>query len=120
MDVVQLLVPADGVHIGVQAVSHGEVIALQGQPLPLRQGVDHLGFLAHGGDIEGDRPLVAVQIVIQAGVLGDEQRGGDPLQIQGVGKLLLKGLLDVGNGPLGVIGIQGGGIVFGNVNGAHS
>ena len=33
-------IPADGVHIGVQALAHVEAVALQGQALPLGQGVD--------------------------------------------------------------------------------
>ena len=120
VDVVQLLIPANGVHIRIQAVSDGKVVPFQGQPLPLGQGVDHLGILLNGGNIKADRPLVAVQVVVQSGILRDEQRRRDPLQVQGAGKLLLKGLFDIGNGPLGVIGIQGGGVVLRDHNGAHS
>ena len=65
MDIIQILVPADGIHVGIEAVSHAETVALQGQPLPLGQGMHHLGILAHGGNIEADRPLITVEIVIQ-------------------------------------------------------
>ncbi len=58
--IVQVFIPADGVHIGVQAVADGEVVPLQRQPLPLCQGMDNLGIGAHGGDVEGHGTLVAV------------------------------------------------------------
>ena len=119
VDIVQLLIPTDGVHIGVQAVANGEMVSLQSQALPLGQGVHHLGILAYSGNIKADRPLIAVQIVVQAGIFGDEQGGGHALQVQRIGKFLLEGLLDVGNGPLGVIGVQRGRIVFGDINGTH-
>ena len=34
MDVVQRLVPADGVHVGVQAIPYGKIVALEGETLP--------------------------------------------------------------------------------------
>ena len=119
VDVVQFLVPADGVHIGVQAVAHGEMIPLQSQPLPLGQGVHHLGISSYRGDVEGNRTLIAVQVVVQAGVFGDEQGSGDPLQIQRVGELILEGGFDVGDGSLGVVGVQLGGVALGNKDLIH-
>ena len=120
MDIVQLFVPADGVHIGVQAVAQGEVVPLQGQPLPFCQGMDYLGIHSHSGNIEGYRPFHTAQVVIQTGALGDEQRSGNALQVQRLGKLLLKGFFDIGNGPLGVVGIQNGGIILGDVDLIHN
>ena len=120
VDVVQIvLIPADGVHIGVQALAHVEAVALQGQALPLGQGVDHLGVLAHAGDIEPDGTLRAVQVVVQAGVGGYEQGGGHPAQIQGVGKIGLKGFFDKGDGPLQLIIRQGGLVALGDHKIAH-
>ena len=119
VNVVQFLVPADGVHIGVQAVAHGEMIPLQSQPLPLGQGVHHLGIGSYRGDVEGNGTLIAVQVVVQAGAFGDEQGSGDPLQIQRVGELLLEGGLDVGDGTLGVVGVQLGGVALGNKDLIH-
>ena len=37
VEVVQLLVPADGVHVAVQALAHAEAVVLQGLALPLCQ-----------------------------------------------------------------------------------
>ena len=119
VDVVQLFVSADGVHVGVEAAPHPEVVPLQCQPLPLGQGVDHLHLGSHRRHIEAHRPLIAVQVVVQARILRDKQGGRHPLQVQGPGKLVLKGLLDVGNGPLGIVGIQGRPIALGNVNMVH-
>ena len=120
VDVVQiLLVSADGVHIGVKALAHVEAVALQGQALPLGQGVDHLGVLAYAGDIEADGALHAVEVVVQTGVGGHEQGGGHPAQVQGVGKVGLKGFFDKGNGPLQFIVGQGGLVALGDHKSAH-
>ena len=81
--------------------------------------MDHLGISAHGGNVEADGALIAIQIVIQTGILGDEQGSGDPLQVQRGGEFLLEGCFDIGDGPLGVVGIQGRGVVFGNVDFIH-
>ena len=48
-----------------------------------------------------------------------KEGSGNPLQIQSRGKLILKGCLDVRNGALGIIGIQGRRIVFGDVDFVH-
>ena len=64
VDIVELLVPADGVHIGVQSITYGKAVALQSQSLPFCQRMDHLSFFAHGRNVEGDRTLVAVQVVV--------------------------------------------------------
>ena len=121
VDVVQIvLVPADGVHIGVKALAHVEAVALQGQALPLGQGVDHLGVLApDAGDVEPDGTLRAVQVVVQTGVGSHEQGGGHPAQVQGVGKVGLKGFFDKGNGPLQFIVGQGGLVALGDHKSAH-
>ena len=119
MDVVQRFVPADGVHVGVQAISNGEIVALEGEALPFCQRMHHLSVHAHGGNVKGHRPLVAVQVIVQAGAFGDEQGRGDALQVQRLGKFLLERLLDIGNGALGVVGVQHRLVVFGNVNFVH-
>ena len=79
VDVVQLLIPANGVHVGVQAVAHGKMVPLQGQTLPFGQRMHHLGIGPYGGNVKGHRPLVAVQVVIQAGAFCDEQGSGNTL-----------------------------------------
>ena len=65
MDVVQiLLVPADGVHVGVETLAHMEAVALQCKALPLGKRVDHLTVLSHTGNIELDGAFHAVEVVI--------------------------------------------------------
>ena len=119
VDVIQRLIPADGVHIGIKAVAHSEMVALQGKALPLCQRMHHLSFCTHGGNIEADRPFVAIEVIVQAGILGNEQGGRHALEVQGRGKLILEGCLDIGDCALGVVSIQNGGIVFGNINFVH-
>ena len=119
VDIIQIFVSADGVHIGVQAAAHAEIVALQGHALPLRQGMDDLGVGTHGGNVKGNGALVAVQVIVQAGSLGDEKGCGNTLQVQRIGKLLLEGVLDVGNGPLGIVLVQDGLVALGDVAGIH-
>ena len=117
--VVQVLIPADGVHIRIESIAHGEVVPLQGQPLPFGQRMHHLGISLHRRNVKGNRALIAVQVVIQAGVLRDKQWGGDPFQIQCFGEFFLKCFFDVGNGPLSVVGVQHRLIALGNIHFVH-
>ena len=119
MDVVQLLISADRVHIGVQTVADGEAIALQGLTLPLSQGMDNLGILTHRRHIKGNRALHAAEVIVQTGIFGNKQGSGHTLQIQRPGKFLLEHLLDMGNGPLGIVSIQSGLVALGNVDLVH-
>ena len=119
VQVVQRFVPADGVHIGIDALAHAEVVLLQGEALPLGQRVHHLALLAHGGHVEGDGALVAVEVVVQTGGLLDEQRCGHPAQVQRVGQLLLEVVLDEFNGHLHVVHAQRRAVALGNVNLVH-
>ena len=90
MEIIQLLIPADGVHVGVQPLAHGELVAVQGHALPLGQGVDHLGVPARVGHVEGHGPLHAVQIVVQAGGRLHKQGGGHPAQVERTAQIVLK------------------------------
>ena len=79
MEVVQLLIPADGVHVRHQAVAHEEVVVVEGQAFPLGQGVHHLALDAHGGDVEAHRALHTVEVIVEAGGRVHEQGRGDTL-----------------------------------------
>ena len=120
MEVVYLLVAADGVHIGEQALAHVELIALQRQTLPLGQGVYHLTVSAHIGDIKGNRALHAVQVIIQTGILTDKQGSGDPAQIQRLPQIDLKVTLDELDGALHLIDGQRRLVTGGNENLTHA
>ena len=106
VQVVHVLIPADGVHVGVQAVAHVEIIALEGLTLPLGQGVDHLCLGAGGLDAEADGAFHAVQVVVQAGGRFHEQGSGHTAEIQLAGQHVGEQTLGHADGQLGVIGIQ--------------
>ena len=115
MQIVQRLIAADGVHVRIDALAHAEVVFLQGIALPLRQRVHHLAPLAHGGHIERHGALIAVQ----AGIRLDEQRRGHAAQIQRIGQLLLKIVLDKFDGHLHVVYAQRRAIALRNKNTVH-
>ena len=60
VQVVDLFVAPDGVHIGEEALADVELVALEGKALPLGQRLHDLGVGADVGDIEGDGALDAV------------------------------------------------------------
>ena len=104
MHVVQFLVAADGVHIRVKALARIEIVPLQGQPFPFGQGMDHLGLApAQSRHVESDGTLYAVQVVVQSGIAGNEQRRGYAFQIQFGGEFRLKSPAYVFDGALGVV-----------------
>ena len=106
MEVVHLLIAADGVHVGEQTLAGLEAVALQRQTLPLGQRVYHLPGGAHIGDVEGDRALHAVEVVVQAGILLHEQGSGDTAQIQRLPQIHLKIAFDELDGALHLVGGQ--------------
>ena len=119
VEVVQFLVPADGVHITVQALAHPEAVILEGLALPLCQRLDHLCFNAAVFHIEGDFPLDAVQVVVQAGRSLHEERRGHAVEIQRGAQGVGKQPLHRANGALGVVQVQRGRVVCGNDRFAH-
>ena len=119
MEVVQLLIPADGVHVGVEPLSGVELIALQSQALPLGQGVDHLGGVLHPVDLKGDGALHPVQVIVEAGGGGDEQGGRHPVQAQGTGEAVLEQTLEQADGLLGLIEAEEGAVSLGNDGFSH-
>ena len=114
VEVVQLLIPADGVHVGIQALTHGELVAVQGHALPLGQGVYHLGVPPNGGYVKGDGALHPVEIVVQAGGCLHEQRGGHPAQMQRTAQGVLKQAVEQTDGLLGIVQVQAGGVPLGD------
>ena len=121
MEIVGLLIPPDGVHIGVEPLPHGELVAVERHALPLGQGVDHLGVPAGGGDVKGDGAFHPVQVVVEAGGGLHEQGGGDPAQMEVAAQGVLKDPLEQADGLLGVIEVEQGRVVVGNVGfGGHT
>ena len=108
VEVVQILVPADGVHVGIEASPGLEAIGPQGPALPFGQRLHHLDVLAHGENIKLHRALHAVEVVVEAALQGDEQGGGDPLQVERHGEIPLEIVLDHLDPFLRVANIQPG------------
>ena len=79
------------------------MIAVEGQPLPFGQRVDHLGFPAGEGHIEGDRPLHPVQVVVEPGSGFHKKGSRHPPQIQSSGQSIFKNTLEKTDGLLRVI-----------------
>ncbi|MPM98929.1 hypothetical protein SDC9_146119 [bioreactor metagenome] len=90
VEVVHLLISADGIHIGIEAGPGLELIPLQRQTLPLGQRVDHLPVSAHVRNVEGHGAFHAVEIVVQARSPVHKQGGGDPVEVQPLRQVLLK------------------------------
>ena len=119
MEVVHDLIPADGVHISIETRAQLELIALEGQPLPLGQRVDYLTIGSHVRDVKCDRALHTVQVIIEAGGAIYKQRGGDPVQIQPHRQVMLKVGVNQLNSALELIVGQGHLIAGGNGQFAH-
>ena len=67
MDLVDVVVGAQCVHVGVQAIALAVAVVCQGHPLPLRQGLDDLHLLASQlAHREADGTLDAVEVVVDA------------------------------------------------------
>jgi hypothetical protein len=103
VEVVRDLVAADGVHIGEEALADVEFIALEREALPLGERMHDLGVFADVGNVEADRALVAVQVVVEAGIFLDEERRGDAAQIERLPQIDLEAAFDEFNGPLHLI-----------------
>ncbi len=106
MEVVHLLVAADGVHIGEQTLAGLEVVALQRQTLPLGQRMHHLSLCAHIGDIKGHGALHAVEVIVQTRILIHKQGSGNAPQIQRLPQIHLEIALDELDCALHLIGRQ--------------
>ena len=67
MQIVHVLVPANGVHVGVQSLVGPESVPGQCHALPFGQGVHDLHFALYVHCVKVHRPFHAVQVVVQAG-----------------------------------------------------
>ena len=119
VEVIHHFIPADSVHIRVEAAAGGELIALEGQALPLGQRMHHLAVGPHVGDVKGDRALHAVEVVVEAGVSVHKQGGGDPVQIQPDGEAVLELRVDQFDGTLELVVGKRHLVAFGDDELAH-
>ena len=83
MEIIQhILITANGIHIRIDATAGIETVALESQPFPLCQGMDNLrpGFGME--NIKGNRTFIAVQVIIQAGIVRHKKRCGDTVEVE--------------------------------------
>ena len=93
--IVEILVPADRVHIRVQSFAGPEAIMSECPAFPFCERLDDLeGLARHSLDVEGDRPLDTVQVVVETGRLGHKQRGGNAVEVHFTAKFILKQIAD--------------------------
>ena len=120
MEVVDLFVAADGVHVGEQALADLEVVALERKTLPLGQRMNDLGIGADVGNVKGDGTLDAVEVVVQTRIFIHEQRSRNPAEIEGIAQIDLKIALDEFDGALHFIDRQRGVVVLRDIDFAHT
>ena len=120
VEVVELLVAADRIHIRHKAVADEKAVVVQRQPLPLRQRVHDLRVQRGGGDVERDRALDAVQVVVQAGRRVDKQRRGHALQVQCGADFDEENIFDQADRLLRLIKAEARRITFRNGNPVHN
>ena len=93
MEIIQLLIGTDGVHIGIYTISRLHLILGKRKTLPFSQRVNHLGLgIAQILDWECYRALHAVQIIIDTQALHHEEWGCYTAQAQLGGQVLLEEL----------------------------
>lgn len=105
VEVVEVFVGADGVHVGVEPEAGGDVVEAELHALPFGERVDDLGALAvEGADIERNGFLDAVEVVVDACAREDKERGRDATEAERVGEAFLKIFLDELDGDFGCFG----------------
>ena len=95
VNVVELLVGPQRVHVGINASARRDGHLGELQPLPFGQRMNHLGpALAHVADRERNGPLDAVQIVVDTRAGKHDHRGGHAQQRELSRQVLLEHVLD--------------------------
>ena len=119
MDVVGNFVPADGIHIGIQAVADEKFVFFEREPLPLGERMDDLRLFTDCRHVKGYRTLHAVQVVVQAGAFGDKQRRRYPFQMERGREISLEAALDEIDRALGFVYGQLCLVACGNIGVCH-
>ena len=107
MQVAQLLVGANGVHVGVNAVAGLHIVFGEGEALPLGQRVDHFGpGVAQILDGEIHSALFAAEVVVDAQTAQHKQRCRDTTEAKRGGKVIGKEFFDDFNALLGGVHVE--------------
>ncbi len=96
MQVIENLIAADRVHVGIEAFMNFKAVFLQGISFPLCKRLhDFNPFSGHFLKIEGNRPFNAIEIIIQTALLRDKERGADPGKRQFFPEFFLERVADI-------------------------
>ena len=102
MDVVErFFVGADGGHVGVEPFAVAETVIGQDHAFPFGKGEDDFGVGSVLFDLEGYFSFDAVEVVVDTGAFADEQGGGDALEVESLGQIILEEVLDELDGYFG-------------------
>ena len=119
VEVVEILVAADSVHIGIYALTGSKAVTHQRHALPLGKRLYDLCDRINSLDIKADRTLNAVKIIIESRCGIDKQRRGCALQVKCGSELALKRLLEITYRGLSLIKVEYRGIALGDI-GMHT
>ena len=96
MQIVRIIIPADGIHVRVNALSRTVAVTIERHALPLGKGLHDFSLSAVNFlDRKIDLALHAVEVVIDAVALFHDERCGHSVQCQRKGQCLLKQILDI-------------------------
>ena len=98
--VIEEVILAHGAHVGADALALFAFELLQRPALPLGRGLDNLSFDTFlesepARKVDGRARAVAVEVVVHAAVLVDDQRYLDHLQVQFLAQVLLDEILEL-------------------------
>ena len=120
VQIVQLFVGTDGVHVRIDARSRLYAVVGKSQTLPFSKRMHHLCLLvAEVFDGERNGTLHAVKVVVDAETLQNEEGSGDAAQMQLSGKVLLEEVFYQFDALLGLVYVKQGGVMFGINKCAH-
>ena len=72
MQIIQILIPADGIHIGINAAAGAKAVALERQTFPFGETVHHLHITVHFQHVKLNRALHTVEIVVESRLRPDK------------------------------------------------
>ena len=96
-----------------------EIVFFERKALPFRQGLDDLGLRSRVLDIKGHLPLIAVQVIIEAGGRLEKKRCADSVQLKRCRKRVCKLTLDHTDRLLGIIHGQKRPVAVRDIDVAH-
>ena len=107
VEVAQLLVGTNGVHVGIDTIPRTDVIVGQGQSFPFSQGVNHFRLgIVQVLDWESHGAFLSAQVVVDTHPLQYEKRCGHSSETQFRREVLLEELLYLFDAQLGLFHVE--------------